>query len=62
MIKEKIKKLLGETKDKKKFDNLIAILIILIIAVIVINTLFSDSDKSKIQNTNNTSRKGTCYR
>lgn len=57
MIKEKIKKIFDETKDKKKVDNLIAILIVLIIAVIAINTLFSDTEKDKSKTANNTTGK-----
>ncbi len=56
MIKEKLKTFFNETKDKKKVNNLIAILIILIIAVIAINTLFSDNDKEKNTNTNTTGK------
>lgn len=56
MIKEKFKTFFNETKDKKKVNNLIAILIILIIAVIAINTLFSDNDKEKNTNTNTTGK------
>ena len=56
MIKEKLKTFFNETKDKKKVNNLIAILIILIISVIAINTLFSDNDKEKNTNTNTTGK------
>lgn len=56
MIKEKLKTFFNETKDKKKVNNLIAILIILIIAVIAINMLFSDNDKEKNTNTNTTGK------
>ena len=57
MLKEKWNKLLkGEGNNKKKIENLVFFLVILIITIIAINTIWKD-DKPEESNVNDTSKK-----
>jgi putative Mn2+ efflux pump MntP len=48
---EKFKKMFSEKDEKKKTDNLIAFLIILVITLIVINKILNgDSDEAELNN------------
>jgi stage III sporulation protein AG len=51
---ERLKNILNEKDEKKKTDNLIAFLIILVITLIVINKILnSDSSKTEVSNNTN---------
>lgn len=57
MIKEKLAKMFkAEGNNKKKTENLVFLLIILIITVIAINVIWKDEDVPHSNNTNNTSK------
>lgn len=46
MMFDKIKKIFQEKDDKKKMDNLVAFLIILIVTLIIINKILKNDSKS----------------
>ncbi len=44
---EKIKKIFAEKDEKKKMENLVAFLIILVVTLILVNKILSDEPKKK---------------
>lgn len=53
MFKEKIEKLkekLNENGDKKRIENLIVFVVILVVTILVINTIWKDNDEEKDEN------------